>query len=153
MSISVALDGGVAVVTIDRQDALNALDLPTLTDLRDRLVELAADAGARVVVLTGAGEKAFAAGADIKEMSSKTYAQMFSQNFFGAAADRIAAFRKPIIAAVAGYALGGGCSPATCVTPPGRRSWASPRSTSESSLAGAARSASRAPPRSAMRRS
>jgi len=65
----VALDAGVAVVTIDRQDALNALDLPTLTELRDRLRELADDAGARVVVLTGAGEKAFAAGADIKYMS------------------------------------------------------------------------------------
>ena len=69
MSVDVALDGGVAVVTIDRQDALNALDVPTLTELRDRLSELETDAGVRVVVLTGAGEKAFVAGADIKYMS------------------------------------------------------------------------------------
>jgi enoyl-CoA hydratase/carnithine racemase len=63
LSVDVALDGGVAVVTIDRQDALNALDVPTLTELRDRLRELESDAGVRVVVLTGAGEKAFVAGA------------------------------------------------------------------------------------------
>src|SRR5205807_7583352 len=62
LSIAVALDGGVAVVTIDRQDALNALDLPTLTELRDRLRVFAADAATRVVVLTGAGEKAFEIG-------------------------------------------------------------------------------------------
>ena len=69
LSVDVALDGGVAVVTIDRQDALNALDVPTLTELRDRLREIESDAGVRAVVLTGAGEKAFVAGADIKYMS------------------------------------------------------------------------------------
>jgi Enoyl-CoA hydratase/carnithine racemase len=69
LSIGVARDGAVAVVTIDRQEALNALDVTTLTELRDRLRELAADDEARVVVLTGAGEKAFVAGADIKYMS------------------------------------------------------------------------------------
>ena len=62
-------DDGVAVVTIDRPDALNALNGETLTELRDRLRELATDTDARVVVLTGAGDKAFAAGADIKEMT------------------------------------------------------------------------------------
>ena len=69
MSVDVARDGAVAVVTIDRPDALNALNVETLTELRDRLLELAADEDARVVVLTGAGEKAFVAGADIKYMS------------------------------------------------------------------------------------
>jgi len=59
-------DDGVALVTIDREEALNALDVATLTELRDRLRELADDASVRCVVLTGAGEKAFAAGADIK---------------------------------------------------------------------------------------
>jgi enoyl-CoA hydratase len=59
-------------------------------------------------VLTGS-DRAFAAGADIKEMSDKSYAQMFTSNFFGAAGRRLEQFRKPIIAAVAGYALGGGC--------------------------------------------
>ena len=67
--IRVDREDAVGVVTVDRQDALNALDLPTLTELRDRLAELGGDRGARVVVLTGAGEKAFAAGADIKYMS------------------------------------------------------------------------------------
>ena len=67
--IRVDRDDAVAVVTVDRQDALNALDVATLTDLRDRLRELADDDDVRVVVLTGAGEKAFVAGADIKYMS------------------------------------------------------------------------------------
>jgi enoyl-CoA hydratase/carnithine racemase len=56
----------VASVTIDREEALNALDVPALTELRDRLLEIAADESVRAVVLTGAGEKAFAAGADIE---------------------------------------------------------------------------------------
>ncbi len=67
--IDVSRDDRVAVVTVDRQDALNALDLPTLTELRDRLRELAEDSGARVLILTGAGDRAFVAGADIKYMS------------------------------------------------------------------------------------
>ena len=62
MPIAVEREDGVAVVTVDRQDALNALDLPTLTELRDRLDELADDESVRAVVLTGAGEKAFVAG-------------------------------------------------------------------------------------------
>ena len=67
--IEVRHEGRVAVVTVDRPDALNALDLETLTALRDRLGELAGDVDTRVVVLTGAGDRAFIAGADIKYMS------------------------------------------------------------------------------------
>jgi E-phenylitaconyl-CoA hydratase len=65
MSVEVDHRDAVAVVTIDRQEALNALNVETLTELRDRLRELAEDDSARVVVLTGAGERAFVAGADI----------------------------------------------------------------------------------------
>jgi enoyl-CoA hydratase len=70
VSVHVACDGGVATITIDRPEAMNALDLAHAEELRDRLAELARDDDARVVVLTGAGEKAFIAGADIKYMQS-----------------------------------------------------------------------------------
>ncbi|MDB5453740.1 MAG: enoyl-CoA hydratase, partial [Caulobacteraceae bacterium] len=99
---------GVTLVRLNRPEALNALNSQMLVELTQVLDQAEADGAVRCLVITGS-EKAFAAGADIKEMSSKTYAEMFTQNFFGAAADRVAAFRKPIIAAVAGYALGGGC--------------------------------------------
>ena len=110
MSVDVALDGGVAVVTIDRQDALNALDVPTLTELRDRLRELASDAGVRVVVLTGAGEKAFVAGADIKYMSGLDSDQAKGWGALGHEAARLLeTMPRPTIAAINGFALGGGC--------------------------------------------
>jgi enoyl-CoA hydratase len=110
VSVAVARDGGVAVVTIDRQDALNALDLPTLTALRDRLRELAGDPDARVVVLTGAGERAFAAGADIKYMSSLGVHEAKDWGALGHEAGRLLeTMPKPTIAAVNGFALGGGC--------------------------------------------
>jgi enoyl-CoA hydratase len=103
-------DGGVAIVTIDRQDALNALDLPTLSELRDRLSELAEDAEAHVVVLTGAGEKAFAAGADIKYMSGLGPDEAKEWGGLGHEATRLLeTMPKPTIAMVNGFALGGGC--------------------------------------------
>jgi len=98
----------VALVRLNRPEALNALNSVLLGELSALLDVLEADDGVRCVVLTGS-ERAFAAGADIKEMSTKSYADMFKEDFFTAPARRIERFRKPIIAAVAGYALGGGC--------------------------------------------
>ena len=110
MSVDVARDGGVAVVTIDRQDALNALDVPTLTELRNRLHELESDAGVRVIVLTGAGEKAFVAGADIKYMSGLDPDQAKGWGALGHETARLLeTMPRPTIAAINGFALGGGC--------------------------------------------
>ncbi|MGZ6014890.1 MAG: enoyl-CoA hydratase-related protein, partial [Phenylobacterium sp.] len=99
---------GVVLIKLNRPEALNALNSQLLTELSAALDAAEADSDARCLVITGS-ERAFAAGADIKEMSDKSYAQMFVADFFGPAARRIEACRKPIIAAVAGYALGGGC--------------------------------------------
>ena len=107
-NILVRLEGAVAVVTLNRPKALNALNSELLAELVTALEGFDADNGVRAIVLTGS-ERAFAAGADIKEMAPQSYMDMFKTNFFAGAADRIAAIRKPIIAAVAGYALGGGC--------------------------------------------
>jgi enoyl-CoA hydratase len=108
--IRVERDGGVAVVTVDRQDALNALDVATLTELRDRLRELAGDGAVRAVVLTGAGEKAFVAGADIKYMSGLDREQAGAWGALGhEAATLLETMPKPAIAAINGFALGGGC--------------------------------------------
>ncbi len=99
---------GVLLIRLNRPEALNALNFALLSELSDALAQAAADEAIGCVVLTGSA-KAFAAGADIKEMSGQSYADMFKGDFFGGAAAALAAFRKPVIAAVAGYALGGGC--------------------------------------------
>jgi enoyl-CoA hydratase len=109
LSVDVARDGAVAVVTIDRQDALNALNVETLTELRDRLRDLSTDNGVRAVVLTGAG-KAFVAGADIKYMSGLRPDKAKGWGALGHEAGRLLeTMAKPTIAAVNGFALGGGC--------------------------------------------
>ena len=99
---------GVALIRLNRPQALNALNAQLLLDLAAALGAAEADDQVRCVVLTGSA-KAFAAGADIKEMAAKTYAQAFKEDFFTAGARAVEQFRKPIMAAVAGYALGGGC--------------------------------------------
>jgi len=110
MSIVVERDGGVAIVTVDRPDAMNALDVATLTELRDRLEELAADAGTRVVVLTGSGDRAFIAGADIKYMSALDVTQAKAWGELGHETARLLeTMAQPTIAAINGFALGGGC--------------------------------------------
>jgi enoyl-CoA hydratase len=108
--IRVDREDAVAVLTVDRQDALNALDVETLAELRDALQEVAANDDVRAVVLTGAGEKAFVAGADIKYMSGLDVEQAKAWGALGHEAGRLLeTMPKPTIAAVNGFALGGGC--------------------------------------------
>ena len=108
--IRIEREDAVAVVTIDRQEAMNALDVATLTELRDRLREHAEDEETRVVILTGAGQKAFVAGADIKYMSGLDVDRAKEWGALGHEAGRLLeAMPKPTIAAVNGFALGGGC--------------------------------------------
>ena len=99
---------GVCRIQLNRPEALNALNSTLLKELVQVIETAEADDAVHCLIIAGSS-KAFAAGADIKEMSVQTYAEVFSQNKFAFANDRIAACRKPIIAAVAGYALGGGC--------------------------------------------
>ena len=108
--IRIDREDAVAVVTIDRQEAMNALDVDTLTELRDRLRELADEEDTRVVILTGAGEKAFVAGADIKYMSGLDVDEAKEWGRLGHETGRLLeTMPKPTIAAVNGFALGGGC--------------------------------------------
>lgn len=97
----------VTLVRLNRPQALNALNSQVLAELIAAFAAYDADPAQRCLVLTGS-EKAFAAGADIKEMSAQGFADMYGSNFF-AGWEKVTATRKPWIAAVAGYALGGGC--------------------------------------------
>ncbi|MDO5529643.1 MAG: enoyl-CoA hydratase [Paracoccus sp. (in: a-proteobacteria)] len=107
-TIKVENRGKVALIRLDRPEALNALNIETLSELADALAKADADDEIGAIVLTGS-EKAFAAGADIKEMAEKTFVDVFTEDMFTAQSDAIMRTRKPIIAAVAGYCLGGGC--------------------------------------------
>src|SRR5215203_3420550 len=98
----------VTLVTLNRPQALNALNTRVLIELIDAFAAYDADDGQRCLVLTGSGDKAFAAGADIKEMQPQSFADMYSSNFF-AGWEQVTRTRKPWIAAVSGFALGGGC--------------------------------------------
>jgi len=107
-NILVTTEGPVGLITLNRPKALNALNAELLSELTEALETWDRDDAIRCIVLTGS-DRAFAAGADIKEMAPQSYMDMFKSNFFAEANDRIAAVRKPILAAVAGWALGGGC--------------------------------------------
>ena len=106
-TILVEQKGAVTLITLNRPQALNALNRQILADLIQAFAAYDADASQRCLVLTGS-EKAFAAGADIKEMQTQGFADMYGSNFF-AGWEQVTATRKPWIAAVAGFALGGGC--------------------------------------------
>jgi enoyl-CoA hydratase len=107
-TLNVDVQGHVAVVRLNRPDALNALNSTLLGELGRALAAAQANDKVRCIVLTGS-EKAFAAGADIREMSEKSFTDVFMGDLFGPETQAILRIRKPIIAAVAGYALGGGC--------------------------------------------
>ena len=98
----------VSVIKLNRPDALNALNSELIGELADAIDDANRDDKVRCIVVTGS-EKAFAAGADIKEMSEKSFVDVYMENLFADEFDRLCKSRKPIIAAVAGYALGGGC--------------------------------------------
>jgi enoyl-CoA hydratase len=100
--------GAVALITLNRPQALNALNSALMKELSDALDLAEKDAGIRCIVITGS-EKAFAAGADIKEMQPKTYMEAYAEDFITTHHERVARCRKPVVAAVAGFALGGGC--------------------------------------------
>ncbi len=99
---------GVALVTLDRPKVLNALDFRLLAELTDALEALDRDATCRAIVITGAGDRAFAAGADIRELAVQTPASLLADDQFHRW-ERIKRVRTPLIAAVRGFALGGGC--------------------------------------------
>ena len=107
-TLIVEVEDKIALVRLNRPEAMNALNGQLLGELADALDALDADDKVRCIVLTGS-EKAFAAGADIKEMAEKSYVDVLTGDLFGTEIDQISRCRKPIIAAVAGYALGGGC--------------------------------------------
>ncbi|GAA4722456.1 enoyl-CoA hydratase [Sphingomonas lutea] len=107
-NILVEQRGAVTLVTLNRPQALNALNTAVLGELIDAFAAYDSDDSQRCLVLTGSGDKAFAAGADIKEMQPQGFASMYSANFF-AGWEQVTRTRKPWIAAVNGFALGGGC--------------------------------------------
>lgn len=116
-NLHLARDGAVAVITLDRPAVLNALSIPLLTELDQALAALRAEPGVRALVITGAGDRAFAAGADIRELSTLTPETArahatFGQNVF----TRLERFGRPVIAAINGVALGGGCELAMACT-------------------------------------
>jgi enoyl-CoA hydratase len=106
--IKAEMRGKVGLITLDRPSALNALCDQLMTELGQALKAFDADAAVGAIVLTGS-EKAFAAGADIKEMKDRTYPAVHFEDFIGNKWETVLTIKKPVIAAVAGFALGGGC--------------------------------------------
>ncbi len=106
--ILIEVRDGVGLVTLDRPEALNALSDPLIAELTQAIDSFEADAGIGCILLAGSA-KAFAAGADIKEMQDKDFAEVYRDDFISGSWSRLARCRKPVVAAVAGFALGGGC--------------------------------------------
>jgi enoyl-CoA hydratase len=107
-NILVERQDAVGIVRLNRPQALNALNAALIAELGDALDIFESDPAIAAIVLTGS-DKAFAAGADIKEMADKSYMQAYGEDFITRGWERVAQCRKPVIAAVAGFALGGGC--------------------------------------------
>lgn len=107
-TIIVENEDDVALIRLNRPEALNALNSSLISELAEALTEADNNDKVRCIVITGS-EKAFAAGADIKEMAEKSFVDVYNEDLFGAQVQVIERIRKPIIAAVSGYALGGGC--------------------------------------------
>ena len=107
-NIIVEKSDGIITVSLNRPDALNALNDQLMDELLLEVDNYEKDVSLRCMILTGS-EKAFAAGADIKQMQPKTYMDVYKEDFITRNWERVASCRKPIIAAVSGYALGGGC--------------------------------------------
>ena len=107
-TLIVEVDDYVALIRLNRPEALNALNARLMSELSAALTAADENDKVRCIVVTGS-DKAFAAGADIKEMAEKSFVDVFAADFFTGEPEAIARVRKPIIAAVAGYALGGGC--------------------------------------------
>ena len=107
-TLIVEIEDYTALIRLNRPDALNALNTTLMRELAEAVTAADANDKIRCIVLTGS-EKAFAAGADVREMAEKSFADVFFDNLFGPETDAIARVRKPMIAAVSGYCLGGGC--------------------------------------------
>jgi enoyl-CoA hydratase len=108
--LRITAEGRVSIVTVNRPEVLNALDTALLEEFLHTLEDLAADPGCGVIIITGAGDRSFIAGADIKEMDGKTPLEARAYSELGQQiAHDLETMRKPTIAAVNGYALGGGC--------------------------------------------
>ena len=107
-TILLAIDENIAIITLNRPDALNALNGELMDELGNCLRALEADDNIGATIITGSN-KAFAAGADIKEMADKSFADVYSEDFITRNWETINTCRKPVIAAVSGFALGGGC--------------------------------------------
>jgi len=107
-TIIIEIRGNVGLITFNRPDSLNALSTVLVGELADALRVMEKNDEIGAIVLTGS-DKAFAAGADIKEMQSNTWPTTFSEDFITDGWEQVAMCRKPVIAAVAGFALGGGC--------------------------------------------
>ena len=107
-TLLMAITDNVATITLNRPEALNAFNNQLMDDLTACLDSVEANADVRCIIITGSA-KAFAAGADIREIANKTFADVYGQDFITTNWERVTRCRKPVIAAVAGFALGGGC--------------------------------------------